>query len=66
MNNGSRVAPFMEPKVSERSCGGWLATSPAGAALKIGVVGQSEADARERFIHSVDCWRQNLQAGLAR
>ena len=34
------------PRVTERTCGGWLAVSGVGASLKIGVTADTEEQAR--------------------
>lgn len=52
----------IEPELSERVCGGWLAVTPSEAALRIGVVARTEMEARERFKQSVARWQANLQA----
>lgn len=52
----------IEPELSERVCGGWLAVAPCEAALRIGVVAKTELEARERFRQSVERWLANLQA----
>ena len=39
----------VKPEVKSRVCGGWLAVSPLGASLRIGVTGESEEIAVERF-----------------
>lgn len=40
------------PRVVPRACGGWLAVSPRWARFSVGVTGQTEEEARDRF-HSV-------------
>jgi hypothetical protein len=52
--------PEIQPVVVQRPSGGWLARSPAGAALRIGVIGETEAAAREQFAASVDRCRKLL------
>ena len=37
------------PRLVERRCGGWLAVSERSSPIKIGVTGQTEAEARRNF-----------------
>lgn len=39
----------MEPVMTARACGGWLATSPPSCSLRIGATGESETEARHAF-----------------
>lgn len=39
----------INPRVSRRHCGGWLALSPEGECLKMGTTGATETDAVESF-----------------
>ncbi len=41
------------PKIIERKCGGFLAVSTEESRFKIGVQGQTEEEARQRFEESV-------------
>lgn len=43
-----------------RKCGGWLAVSHRWADIRIGVAGESEAEARENFAAAVAQWRRLL------
>lgn len=52
----------LDPIVTERACGGWLAASP-DASLRIAVLGQTEFEARERFRQSVERWRHYAEIG---
>lgn len=61
---GFRLAD-MEPMVTARECGGWLATAPRWAPLQIGTTGESEEDARERFHKAVTAWSATLEPFLA-
>ena len=57
MNDIAEKIRQIQPFLSIRQSGGWLATTPAGSSLCIGVVGRTEGDARERFadvFHFVD------------
>jgi hypothetical protein len=47
--------PEATPRLIRRACGGWLAVAPLGAALQIGLIGGSEAEAEEQF-HAT--WRR--------
>jgi hypothetical protein len=46
----------IEPQVTSRQCGGWLAVSPVEAPFRFGVVGSTEQEARDRFRQSLDKW----------
>lgn len=48
------VRPFqrVEPRMIKRECGGWLAVSPRGCSLKIGVTGETEQGTRDQFAAS--------------
>jgi len=61
MNSTYEYLRQAQPDVVAMRCGGWLATSPRGVAIRIGVVGISEADARERFSESLGRWIENLR-----
>lgn len=39
----------VEPVLTERRCGGWLAVTPRGWPLGIGVTAETKAHAEERF-----------------
>lgn len=53
-----RVGPI-EPKIYKAS-GGWLAVSPAGSDLKIGVAGNSENEVRREFAGALKRWQAIL------
>lgn len=40
------------PRMLSRACGGWIAVSPPGAALKIGFTGATAEEAKEGFANS--------------
>lgn len=44
-----------QPRVSETP-GGWLAVSAQGSYIHVGVNGDSELDARERFRTEIEAW----------
>jgi hypothetical protein len=47
----------LEPRLIERRGGGWLAVTEDDSPVRIGVVGDTEADARERFNEALAQWR---------
>ncbi len=53
------------PRMVRRHCGGWLALSPEGAGLKIGVVAHTEEMARQKFEATLTEWRETLALGKA-
>lgn len=48
------------PKLIHRACGGWLAVSPDGACLRIGVTAETEDGARKRYQQTVARWMETL------
>jgi hypothetical protein len=48
------------PRLIERANGGWLAVSPRGCSLQIGVTADNEEDARAEFRTAFDQWRDML------
>lgn len=50
----------MSPRITERRCGGWIAFSPSGHGLKIGVTADTEDAAREKFRVTVAEWEKLL------
>ncbi len=42
--------------------GGWLAVSPTGQSLQIGVTAPTKDEAREKFSHSLTRWMKILTA----
>lgn len=50
-------------RVVERKIGGYLALSPAGDSLQIGVVGESEEAAAAMWAKARDQWRVLLESG---
>jgi len=65
MNSQFEYLRGVEPVVASLQCGGWLATSPLGVAIRIGVIGISEADARAKFGESLGRWIDILADGDA-
>jgi hypothetical protein len=47
----------LEPRLIERRNGGWLAVTDDDSPVRIGVVGGTEAEARERFHEALTRWR---------
>lgn len=60
MNNQDRICGEIRPQLTERACGGWLAVTPADAAVCLGVTGPTENKARENFSRSFDRWKEIL------
>jgi hypothetical protein len=56
MNSPYEYLREVRPDLTSMQCGGWLATSPRGVAIRIGIVGVSETDAREKFRESLARW----------
>lgn len=48
------------PTLKARKCGGWLATSPHGSDIRIGVTADSEEAARTKFRMALAQWRTLL------
>jgi hypothetical protein len=48
---------MLEPRLIERRNGGWLAVTEDDSPVRIGVVGATEAEARERFREALARWR---------
>jgi hypothetical protein len=48
---------MLEPRLIERRNGGWLAVTEDDSPVRIGVVGGTEAEARERFHEALTRWR---------
>lgn len=47
-------------KVTERSCGGWLAVSGEDEPIKIGVTAPTENEAEEKYAEAIASWRAML------
>lgn len=54
------VGEIVIPRLIERACGGWLAVSPRGCSLQIGVTADSESLARSEFRSAFEQWREML------
>ena len=57
-----KIPDAVEPRIIERECGGWLATSPKGALIRLGETGATKDDAVERFRLAWRQWRETLEA----
>jgi len=44
----------IEPEVTERRCGGWLAVTPTTTTTRIGAVGDTREDAIRNFREALD------------
>jgi len=55
-----------DPQIIERACGGWLARAPAGAPVRIAVVGDDEAAARASLQTELAEWERLLEAARVR
>lgn len=51
-----------EPVLVERACGGWLALSPPGYSIRIGVTAITNVEARLRWHDSIARWKRDLQS----
>jgi hypothetical protein len=56
MARESGARGVIRPNVIRRPYGDWLAASPHGACLCVGVIGSTEQEARERFEAEVQRW----------
>lgn len=54
----SSIAPI----IVKRARGDWFAVSGRDAAIRIGVTGKSEEEARERFAQLIEQWRRARDA----
>jgi hypothetical protein len=56
-------AEIPHPRLIKRHCGGWLAVSPSGCSLKIGVTGPTSEAAEANYRESYIAWARNLAMG---
>lgn len=61
MQTHAMIVDEFEPVLIERKCGGWLATTPRGYRLQIGVLGDSEDQARVNLFNSLEKWKALCQ-----
>jgi hypothetical protein len=54
-----------DPIDFERACGGWLATTPERAPLRIGVTAATEDAARALLRETIDKWLRTLEGVAA-
>lgn len=54
----------VHPETIKRRCGGWLAVSPVGQPLRIGVTAETEEEAVEEFCRSFSRWMELLDRPL--
>ena len=55
MNNDPALYA-VKPHLVERKCGGWLAITPRGWPLSVGVTAESESEARKKFAETLERW----------
>ena len=60
MNTLDKRFEEIRPRVVQRTSGGWLAVTPMGAPLTIGVVGATEIEAIAKFRGAITRWQQIL------
>lgn len=48
------------PRLIPRVRGGWLALSPLGDRIQIGVSAPTESEARDRYRSAAEAWRRTL------
>lgn len=53
----------IRPELIRRRSGGWLAVSPRGAGLCLGVTAPTEAEAREKFGFTFSRWLEIIRDG---
>ena len=56
MNPNLEILESTDPVVSERECGGWLATTPPESELRIGVTALTEGEVRALFERAMHRW----------
>lgn len=52
----AEMVTTLEPQLIERRNGGWLAVTDDDSPVRVGVVGDTEAEARERFRAALARW----------
>lgn len=60
MNNSHELKATSDPVLIHRPRGDWLALAPQEANLSLGVIGETEAEARVLFARSEQRWREIL------
>jgi hypothetical protein len=61
MNAVSENIGDIQPNLTRRAGGGWLAVAPKGAFLRVGVTATTEEEAREKFRSTVHRWLEILE-----
>ena len=56
MNQSPNQAQEVSPHIVPRECGGWLAVTPRGSALQMGVTADTETEVRAKFCESLARW----------
>jgi hypothetical protein len=51
----------VEPHLIRRTCGGWLAITPKGSALSVGVTAPTEREAKEKFCYVLARWLEIIR-----
>ena len=54
--NDQQALYAVKPQLVERKCGGWLAITPRGWPLSIGVTAETNAEAKREFEAALDRW----------
>lgn len=54
----------LEPQLIERRTGGWLAVTEDDSPVRVGVVGATKDEARERFRQALARWRTAYERTL--
>jgi hypothetical protein len=60
MDTDSERIAAINPDLIHRTCGGWLAVSPRGTGLSLGVTAPSKEKAREKFRYVLARWLEIL------
>lgn len=60
MEHIAKAIVGLEPELTERKCGGWLATAPEWAPIRIGVTAPTQAGAVDQFHRAAQTWAANL------
>ena len=63
MNLSVENSDSIRPDMIRRTGGGWLASSPKGAGVSIGVTAATEEDSRDNFRSTYRRWLEILASG---
>ena len=58
--------PTNDPRLIVRRCGGWLALSGKENPIKIGVCGETQTAALEKFRRSISAWQADIAADVTK